>query len=36
MFELPGMETVEEVVVDGEVVRGLKPPVQMMRADKAA
>ncbi|MCG2840065.1 ATP-dependent Clp protease ATP-binding subunit ClpX [Sandaracinobacter sp. RS1-74] len=36
MFELPGMETVEEVTVDGEVVRGLKPPVQILRADKAA
>ncbi len=36
MFELPGMETVEEVVVDGEVVRGIKAPVRLMRADKAA
>ena len=36
MFELPGMETVEEVVVDGEVVRGVKEPIRMMRADKAA
>ncbi len=36
MFELPGMETVEEVSVDGEVVKGLKPPVQLLRADKAA
>jgi ATP-dependent Clp protease ATP-binding subunit ClpX len=36
MFELPGLETVEEVSVDGEVVKGLKPPVQLLRADKAA
>jgi ATP-dependent Clp protease ATP-binding subunit ClpX len=36
MFELPGMETVEEVSIDGEVVKGLKPPVQQLRADKAA
>lgn len=36
MFELPGMETVEEVSIDGEVVKGLKPPVQLLRADKAA
>ncbi len=36
MFELPGMETVEEVVIDGDVVSGFKPPVQVLRADKAA
>jgi ATP-dependent Clp protease ATP-binding subunit ClpX len=36
MFELPGMETVEEVSIDGEVVKGVKPPVQLLRADKAA
>jgi ATP-dependent Clp protease ATP-binding subunit ClpX len=36
MFELPGMETVEEVSIDGDVVKGLKPPVQLLRADKAA
>jgi ATP-dependent Clp protease ATP-binding subunit ClpX len=36
MFELPGMETVEEVTVDGEVVKGLKPPVQILRAEIAA
>ena len=36
MFELPGVETVEEVSIDGEVVKGLKPPVQLLRADKAA
>jgi ATP-dependent Clp protease ATP-binding subunit ClpX len=36
MFELPGIDTVEEVSIDGEVVKGLKPPVQLLRADKAA
>jgi ATP-dependent Clp protease ATP-binding subunit ClpX len=36
MFELPGVDTVEEVSIDGEVVKGLKPPVQLLRADKAA
>jgi ATP-dependent Clp protease ATP-binding subunit ClpX len=36
MFELPGLDTVEEVSIDGEVVKGLKPPVQLLRADKAA
>jgi ATP-dependent Clp protease ATP-binding subunit ClpX len=36
MFELPGIETVEEVSIDGEVVKGLKPPVQLLRAEKAA
>ena len=36
MFELPGMETVEEVTVDGDVVKGLKPPVQILRAEIAA
>ncbi|PZU48643.1 MAG: ATP-dependent Clp protease ATP-binding subunit ClpX [Sphingomonas sp.] len=36
MFELPGMDTVEEVSIDGDVVKGLKPPVQLLRADKAA
>jgi len=36
MFELPGMDTVEEVCVDGDVVRGQKPPVQLLRAEKAA
>ena len=36
MFERPGMDTVEEVSIDGEVVKGLKPPVQLLRADKAA
>jgi len=36
MFELPGLETVEEVAVDGDVVKGRKQPVQLLRADKAA
>ena len=36
MFELPGMEMVEEVVVDGDVVMGRKEPVRMMRTEKAA
>jgi len=36
MFELPGMETVEEIVIDGEVVKGLKAPVQLLHKDKAA
>ena len=36
MFELPGMETVEEVKVDGEVVKGLKAPMQILRAEIAA
>uniref|UniRef100_UPI0035AF5C79 ATP-dependent Clp protease ATP-binding subunit ClpX n=1 Tax=Sandaracinobacter sp. TaxID=2487581 RepID=UPI0035AF5C79 len=31
MFELPGMDTVEDVSIDGEVVKGLKPPVQLLR-----
>ncbi|MFA7440910.1 MAG: ATP-dependent Clp protease ATP-binding subunit ClpX [Sphingomonadaceae bacterium] len=36
MFELPGMDTIEEVIIDGEVVRGLKQPVRLLEADKAA
>ncbi|MGQ5701589.1 ATP-dependent Clp protease ATP-binding subunit ClpX [Sandaracinobacteroides sp. A072] len=36
MFELPGMDTVEEVVIDGDVVKGNKEPVRMLRAEKAA
>ncbi len=36
MFELPGMDMVEEVVVDGDVVMGRKEPVRMMRTEKAA
>ena len=36
MFELPGLEMVEEVVVDGDVVYGKKEPMRMMRTEKAA
>ncbi len=36
MFELPGMETVDEVVVDGDVVSGIKQPIQVPRVEKAA
>jgi ATP-dependent Clp protease ATP-binding subunit ClpX len=36
MFELPSLEMVEEIVVDGDVVTGKKQPVQMMRTEKAA
>ena len=36
MFDLPGMDTIEEVIVDGDVVRGLKEPMRVLRADKAA
>jgi ATP-dependent Clp protease ATP-binding subunit ClpX len=36
MFELPGLDTVEEITVDAEVVKGNKPPMQLLRADKAA
>jgi ATP-dependent Clp protease ATP-binding subunit ClpX len=36
MFELPGMEQVEEVVIDADVVRGHKEPVRILQADKAA
>ena len=36
MFELPGMEGVEEIVVDSEVVAGTKQPVRMAMKDKAA
>lgn len=36
MFELPGMEHVDEIVVDADVVRGLKEPVRLFAADKAA
>jgi ATP-dependent Clp protease ATP-binding subunit ClpX len=36
MFELPGMEGVEEIIVDQEVVAGLKQPVRLLVADKAA
>ncbi|GGI84491.1 ATP-dependent Clp protease ATP-binding subunit ClpX [Polymorphobacter multimanifer] len=36
MFELPGMEGLEEVQVDKEVVAGLKEPIRLMKQDKAA
>ncbi len=36
MFELPGMDTVEEIMIDGEVVKGVKQPVQVPRVEKAA
>ncbi|WP_439534070.1 ATP-dependent Clp protease ATP-binding subunit ClpX [Polymorphobacter sp.] len=36
MFELPGMEGLEEVQVDKDVVAGLKPPIRLMATDKAA
>jgi ATP-dependent Clp protease ATP-binding subunit ClpX len=36
MFELPGMEGVEEILVDQEVVTGSKQPVRLLVADKAA
>ena len=36
MFDLPGLENVEEIVVDGDVVAGRKPPVQVLRTEKAA
>nr|WP_310524391.1 ATP-dependent Clp protease ATP-binding subunit ClpX [Polymorphobacter sp.] len=36
MFELPGMEGVEEILVDQEVVAGTKQPVRLLVADKAA
>ncbi len=36
MFELPGMEGVEEILVDDEVVAGTKQPVRLLVADKAA
>jgi ATP-dependent Clp protease ATP-binding subunit ClpX len=36
MFELPGMEGLEEIQIDEEVVAGKKPPVRLMVADKAA
>ena len=36
MFELPGMEGVEEIIVDAEVVAGTKQPVRLLVADKAA
>jgi ATP-dependent Clp protease ATP-binding subunit ClpX len=36
MFELPGMEGVEEIQVDKDVVAGTKQPVRLLVADKAA
>jgi ATP-dependent Clp protease ATP-binding subunit ClpX len=36
MFELPGMEGLEEVQVDKDVVAGLKPPIRLMKTEKAA
>ncbi|WP_448582248.1 ATP-dependent Clp protease ATP-binding subunit ClpX [Thermaurantiacus sp.] len=36
MFDLPGLDTVEEIVVDGDVVAGRKPPIQVLRTEKAA
>ncbi len=36
MFELPGLEGVEEIQVDKDVVAGTKPPVRLLVADKAA
>jgi ATP-dependent Clp protease ATP-binding subunit ClpX len=36
MFELPGLEGVEEIQVDEDVVAGTKEPVRMLVADKAA
>ncbi|MFN7177466.1 MAG: ATP-dependent Clp protease ATP-binding subunit ClpX, partial [Thermaurantiacus sp.] len=36
MFELPSLDNVSEIVVDGDVVAGTKPPVQVMQGEKAA
>ena len=36
MFELPGMEGVEEIIVDNDVVVGGKEPVRVVMKDKAA
>ncbi len=36
MFDLPGLENVEEVVVDKDVVHGLKEPVRVPVKEKAA
>ncbi len=36
MFELPSLENVREVVIDGDVVAGHKPPVQVLQGEKAA
>ncbi len=36
MFELPGLEGVEEIQVDKDVVAGTKEPMRLLLADKAA
>ncbi|PZN96986.1 MAG: ATP-dependent Clp protease ATP-binding subunit ClpX [Alphaproteobacteria bacterium] len=36
MFELPGLEGVEEILVDQDVVAGTKEPVRLLVTDKAA
>jgi ATP-dependent Clp protease ATP-binding subunit ClpX len=36
MFDLPGLENVEEVIVDKDVVSGLKEPVRVALKEKAA
>ena len=36
MFDLPGLENVEEVIVDRDVVAGLKEPVRVALKEKAA
>ncbi|KPF80114.1 ATP-dependent Clp protease ATP-binding subunit ClpX [alpha proteobacterium AAP81b] len=36
MFELPGLEGVEEVQVDRDVVAGIKQPMRLLMTDKAA
>jgi ATP-dependent Clp protease ATP-binding subunit ClpX len=33
---LPGLEGIEEIQVDKEVVAGLKEPIRLLVADKAA
>ncbi len=36
MFELPGLEGIEEIQVDKDVVAGTKEPIRLLVADKAA
>jgi ATP-dependent Clp protease ATP-binding subunit ClpX len=36
MFDLPSLDNVSEIVVDGDVVAGAKPPVQVLQGEKAA
>jgi ATP-dependent Clp protease ATP-binding subunit ClpX len=36
MFDLPGLEGLEEVQVDKDVVAGTTPPIRLMVTDKAA